>query len=118
MESTAATSCASANTTLIKSVDLATDYPGVIFGYKAGINDCTTNLTAVADYATFTNDRVAFNDKGSSVVSAAAGAALQGVGEIYLTNPDGTDDPTRCLLVRGAVGFVKYYKHEGGAWTT
>ncbi len=111
-----ATNCSSDGTPTVRTTDLAVDYPGVTFGYKSGLKDCTNNTDTIDDAVALSGNNLIFNGAGSSVLSAQPGAVPQTLGMIYLTNNDGDDHPTRCLSVRGMIGLVKYAKWSGSSW--
>lgn len=111
----AAADCASASTPTERSADLASAYPGVRYGFAAGVADCPAGGGVAADPLEFTSDRAVFTPKGASTTGSQPGAPVQAVGRIYLTNPDTVPQQTYCLEVQGTVGNVRLLKWDAGA---
>jgi type II secretory pathway pseudopilin PulG len=110
-----AADCASANTPTEMNDDLAARFPGVAFGYAAGLPDCPGGGGAVADPVVFASDRAVFTAKGASMTGTGAGAGLQATGLVYLTSTDTSPQATYCVQVQGAVGNVRLLEWDAGA---
>jgi len=113
-----ATDCTSASTPTEMNDDLSAQYPGVAFGYAAGLPDCPSGGGTVSDAVVFTSDRTTFTSRGASMTGPGTGAGLQTTGLIYLTNPATSPQLTYCIQVQGAVGNIRLLKWNsaGGVW--
>jgi prepilin-type N-terminal cleavage/methylation domain-containing protein len=116
----AATDCDSADTPNALTEDLSARYPGVRFGFAAGVAACPAGAGTPGADVVFTAGRAVFNPRGASVTGSAAGAPVQVVGLVYLTNPDTAPQRTYCLHVLGAVGNVRPLRWDtaDGSWVS
>lgn len=117
-DAAAATDCSSASTPTELSDDLSVTYPGVQYGYVAGVADCPSGGGTVADAVVFTSDRSVFNARGASMTGSGSGASVQATGLVYLTNPQTSPQQTYCIQVQGVVGNIRTFKWNPGtsAW--
>jgi len=116
----AAADCASASTPTERAANLATAYPGVRYGFAAGVADCPAAGGVAADPLAFPSDRAVFTPKGGSATGGQPGAPVQPVGLVYLTNPDTAPQQTWCVEVQGVVGNIRIYRWDAtaGSWTS
>ena len=110
-----ATDCSSGNTPTDKSVDLAAQYTGIVFGYKSGLSSCPNNAVGIQKAINFTNDRATFSSRGASMNGPGGGAGVE-TGRVYLMNTLDSDERTYCIHVEGTTGRARLYEWKSGSW--
>lgn len=105
--------CADAGAQVLRTDDLATDYPGVSFGTGGATAACPGSALNAVNFGA--DDRAVFTSHGSSVTTVG-GLTVFNSGAVYLTNSDGSHPETVCVRVLGTIGMARLFQWNGTTW--